>query len=86
MPSKNLTWGFESETLILEVPYSFHKRILEAPKSRELLESVLAEVLGKSAKVSTVLGTRPVRVEELANVEVAADDEIIKIASEIFNS
>ncbi|OGE31192.1 DNA polymerase III, subunit gamma and tau [Candidatus Daviesbacteria bacterium RIFCSPHIGHO2_12_FULL_37_16] len=78
--------SFESETLILEVPYSFHKRILEAPKSRELLESVLAEVLGKSAKVSTVLGTRPVRVEELANVEVAADDEIIKIASEIFNS
>lgn len=72
--------------VVLEVPYAFHQRILEAPKSRNLLESVLAEVLGKPAKVSTVIGTRPILVEELANVEVAADDEIIKIASEIFNS
>lgn len=70
----------------LEVPYSFHQRILEAPKSRDLLESVLADVLGRPIKVVCVLGTRPVRVEELANVELAADDEIIKIASEIFNS
>lgn len=73
-------------SLVLEVPYSFHQRILEAPKSRNLLESVLSDVLGKTARVSCVLGNRPIRVEELANVEVAADDEIIKIAAEIFNS
>ncbi len=73
-------------SVVLEVPYSFHQRILEAPKSRSLLESVLADVLGKEIKVSTILGARPVRVEEISNVEIAADDEIIKIASEIFNS
>lgn len=70
----------------LEVPYSFHQRILEAPKSRNLLESVLSDVLGKQARVSTILGKRPVRIEELANVELAQDDEVVRIAAEIFNS
>jgi len=70
----------------LEVPYSFHQRILEAQKSRTLLESVLTEVLGKNARISCILGQRPIRVEEIANVELAADDEVIKIAAEIFNS
>ncbi|MBI2011909.1 DNA polymerase III subunit gamma/tau [Candidatus Daviesbacteria bacterium] len=74
------------EEVIFEVPYSFHQRILEAPKSRTLLESVLTEVLGRSMKVSTVLGKREVQTEDIANIEVAADDEIIKIAAEIFNS
>lgn len=73
-------------TVIMEVPYSFHQRILEAPKNRDLLEGILSEVLGRSIKVSTVLGTRPQRKEDIANIEVAADDEIIRIASEIFNS
>lgn len=72
--------------ILIEVPYSFHQRILETPKSRNLLESVLKDVLSKEMKVKTVLGKRPKRLEELANVEIAADDEIIKIASEIFNS
>lgn len=72
--------------VIIEVPYSFHQRILETPKSRDLLESVLSEVLAKPAKIKTVIGKRPQRLEELQNVEIAADDEIIKIASEIFSS
>ncbi len=72
--------------LTLEVPYAFHQRILEAPKSRTLLESVLTDVLGRPIKVATVLGKRPVEREELANIEVAADDEVIRIAAEIFNS
>lgn len=76
----------EDGLVTLEVPYTFHQRILEAPKSRSLLESVLAEVLGKEAKIHCVLGARPVRVEEVANVELAADDEIIRAAAEIFNS
>lgn len=72
--------------VILEVPYSFHQRILEAPKSRTLLESVLADVLGKSVKVTTVIGKREMKASELANVEVAQDDEIVRLAAEIFNS
>lgn len=76
----------DGTNVILEVPYSFHQRILEAPKSKTLLESVLADVLGKSVKVTTVLGKKVIKPEELANVEVAADDEIVALASEIFNS
>lgn len=72
--------------LLLEVPYSFHQRILEAPKSRDLLESVLADVLGKPIIVSCVLGIRPKRIDDIANIELAADDDVIQIAAEIFNS
>lgn len=72
--------------VLLEVPYSFHQRILQAPKSKDLLESVLSDVLGRTIKISTVLGQRPVRDDELANIELAQDDEIIRVAAEIFSS
>ncbi len=71
--------------VILEVPYSFHQRILETPKSKDLLESVFSDVLGKSAKIATVLGIRPLVIEDVANVEIAADDEVLRAAAEIFN-
>lgn len=76
----------KEKTVAVEVPYSFHQRILEAPKSRDLLESILSDILGRTVKVSAVLGQKPTTREELANVEVAADDEIVRIAAEIFNS
>lgn len=72
--------------VLIEVPYSFHQRILEAPKSRDLLQSILSDILGRSVGITTVLGQKPLRDEEIANVELAADDEILKIAAEIFNS
>ena len=72
--------------VIMEVPYSFHQRILEAPKNRDLLESIISDILGRQIKVSTVLGNRPSRREDVANIEVAKDDEIIRAAAEIFNS
>ncbi|MBI2334765.1 DNA polymerase III subunit gamma/tau [Candidatus Daviesbacteria bacterium] len=72
--------------VVMEVPYSFHQRILEAPKNRDLLESVFSDVLGRQIRVTTILGNRPARKEDVANIEVAADDEIIRVASEIFNS
>lgn len=75
----------EGGVVILEVPYAFHQRILEAPKSKDHIESVLSEVLQKSVKVITTLGVRPQRIEDLVNVEVAADDEIITLAADIFN-
>lgn len=73
-------------SVIIEVPYSFHQRILESAKSRDLLESVFSDVLDRKIKIATALGKRPMRQEELSNIEVAEDDEIVKIASEIFNS
>lgn len=78
--------GCENGRVILEVPYSFHQRILEAPKNREMLESILSDVLQKAARIDCVLGKRPSRPSELANVEVAADDEVIRLAAEIFNA
>lgn len=71
--------------VLIEVPYAFHQRILEQPKSRDLIEAVLSDVLAEPVKVSTVLGTHPKRIEDIANVEVAPEDEIISLASEIFN-
>ena len=51
-----------------------------------LLESVLSDILGKSTRITTQLSQRPIKIEELANVELAQDDEVIRIAAEIFNS
>ena len=72
--------------IIMEVPYAFHQRILESPKNRDLLEGVFSDILGRSIKVTTILGGRPQRREDIANIEIAADDEIIRAAAEIFNS
>ncbi|MBU1000324.1 DNA polymerase III subunit gamma/tau [Patescibacteria group bacterium] len=73
-------------TIVMEVPYSFHQRILEAQKNRDLLESIFSDILGRSIRMSTILGNRPEKREDVANVELAADDEIIRVAAEIFNS
>lgn len=78
--------GCTNEQVIMEVPYSFHQRILEAPKNKGILESILSDILGRSIRITTVLGVRPQRKEDIENIEVAQDDEIIRIASEIFNS
>lgn len=73
-------------SVVIEVPYAFHQRILESPKSRDLLESIFTDILGRPIKIATALGKRPIQAEEVSNVEVAADDEIVRIAAEIFNS
>ena len=83
--SVNITECTET-TVIMEVPYSFHQRILEAPKNRDLLEGVFSDILGRSIRISIALGSRPVRREDVANIEIAQDDEIIRAAAEIFNS
>lgn len=83
--SINITQCTEAKVLI-EVPYSFHQRILEAPKNRDLLESILSDILGRNIAISVSLGSRPARAEDVANIELAADDEIIRAAAEIFSS
>lgn len=76
----------DEHNIVVEVPYSFHQRILEAPKSRDLLESVFSDILGRSVRVATLLAQRSTKRDDIANIEVAADDEIIRVAAEIFNS
>jgi hypothetical protein len=72
--------------VIFEVPYTFHQRIIEAPKSRDMLEAILADVVGRPVRVSTILGQRPISRDELANVEVAEEDDTIRMVAEIFSS
>jgi len=73
-------------SVVMAVPYSFHQRILEVPKNRDLLESIISDILGRSIRISTVLEERRPRKEDVVNIEVAQDDEIIRAAAEIFNS
>lgn len=83
--SINITECSDAKVFI-EVPYSFHQRILEAPKNRDLLEGILSDILGRSIRIAVQLGNRPQRKEDIANIELAQDDEIIRAAAEIFSS
>ncbi len=75
----------EENMVYLEVPYAFHQRMIETPKSRDLVESILSDVLGRNIHITTIL-VKPQNREGISNIEVAADDEIVRIASEIFAS
>lgn len=83
--SINVSQCSESQ-VYMEVPYAFHQRILEAPKNRDLLEGVLSDILGRSIRIAVSLGNRPRRREDIANIDLAQDDDIIRAAAEIFNS
>jgi DNA polymerase III subunit gamma/tau len=76
----------EEKLVVIEVPYSFHQRQLEVPKSRDMLESILSDILSRPIRISTTLAKRTVKREDIANIEVAADDELVRLASEIFSS
>lgn len=76
----------DEKIVVIEVPYSFHQRQLEVPKSRDMLESILSDILSRPIRISTTLAKRTVKREDIANVEVAADDELVRLASEIFSS
>lgn len=76
----------DEKVVVIEVPYSFHQRQLEVPKSRDMLESILSDILSRPIRISTTLAKRTVKREDIANIEVAADDELVRLASEIFSS
>lgn len=76
----------EEKVVVIEVPYAFHQRQLDAPKSRDMLESILSDILSRPIRISTTLAKRPVKREDIANIEVAGDDELVRLASEIFSS
>ena len=51
-----------SETeVFMEVPYSFHQRILEVPKNRDLLEGVLSDILGRNIKAVRTIPDSPLK-------------------------
>ncbi len=89
----------QGETLILEVFYRFHKDKLEEERNRRIVESGLNQVCGCSLKIRCVLGQRPTNSatskrqadrtankQEQDNQPVNSEDELYRLAREIFGS
>lgn len=76
----------EHDVVVLEAPYSFHQRIIESPKNRSLLEGLFGDVLSRNTRIQVVIGERPEKSTDIANVDLATDDEILRAAADIFNS
>ena len=51
----------QSNTVVLEVAYSFHKERLESSKNKNVVEAVLQEVFEKELTLSCVLGEKPAK-------------------------
>lgn len=84
--------GFDGKVLELGVFYRFHKERLEDGHHRRVLEEVVRDVLGSPIKIICTLAEQPARrvVEEKPKKEIVltedADEDIIKVAKEIFGS
>jgi hypothetical protein len=89
----------EEGFLVLEVFYKFHKDQLETDKCRKIFEKSASEVLGSSVKIKCSLSENPRPLKPLPKFEdfppavdkpikkiaEKGDDDIIKMAEEIFN-
>lgn len=83
--------GYDGRVLSLNVYYKFHKERLEDIKNRKILEDILAGVLGNPTKFECMLVTPPIReISKEVKVETilteGEDQDIIKVAEEIFSS
>ncbi|MDO8486890.1 MAG: DNA polymerase III subunit gamma/tau [Candidatus Curtissbacteria bacterium] len=80
--------AFDGVNLVLEVFFKFHKEKLEEPKIMNLLCEVLEEVLGKPVSLKFVLAnreSRPTKTVTVSDVAEIGDDELSKMAAEIFS-
>lgn len=83
--------SFDGKILTLGVYYKFHKERLEESRHLMVLEKVVAEVLHCPAKIICLLTEQPKKVlPQVVNKEVVLteekDDDIVKVAKEIFGS
>lgn len=78
--------GYDGNHLTLGVYYRFHKERLEEVAHRKILEDVIASIMGSPVRVSCTLTDPPLKkVQETPLTEVK-DNDIIKIAEEIFGN
>lgn len=77
--------SLEKDMLILEVSYSFHKERLESPKSKEIIEKVLANKFGNRIRVKCVLRSKEGESLTDKNIETPKDPEVAKTALEVFD-
>ncbi|MBI2327872.1 DNA polymerase III subunit gamma/tau [Candidatus Curtissbacteria bacterium] len=79
---------FDGKQLTIEVFYRFHKEKLEEPRITEMIEKVSGEVFGKKIVLKFVLAQKtavPTKEVAMSNVADVGQDEIVKLASEIFS-
>lgn len=70
------------QTLTLEVFYKFHKERLETEKCRQVVEEVAGQILGNPVRLNCVLGQK----KPTQDYKKSQEDDIIDLASEIFNN
>ena len=84
--------GYDGKVLTLGVYYRFHKERLEETSHRRILEDVVTGVIGAPVRVVCTLTEPPAKVEPKVVVEEktvlteGGDEDIIKIAEEIFGN
>ena len=82
---------YDGKVLTLGVYYRFHKERLEESSHRRILEDVVAGVMGAPIKVVCILTEPPAKPEPKVSEEKPVltegeDEDIIKIAEEIFGN
>ncbi len=79
--------SYDGSNLILGVYYRFHKERLEEVSHRKVLEDVAASVMGCPIKVTCTLTDPPIKKDiSTPPLTETKDDDIIKIAEEIFGN
>jgi len=94
--------GFDGKTLTLGVYYRFHKERLEENEHRQILEDVVAGILGGPVRIACILTNPPVKKPVESSLDLSSpagaltpsdevltespNSDIIKIAEEIFGN
>ncbi|MCX6705806.1 MAG: DNA polymerase III subunit gamma/tau [Candidatus Woesebacteria bacterium] len=78
--------SYDGSNLTLGVYYRFHKERLEEVSHRKILEDVLASILGSPIKVTCTLTDPPAKKVADVPLTETKDNDIIKIAEEIFGN
>ena len=87
---------YKGKTLTLGVYYKFHKEKLETNQHRNILENVLQSIVGESIRVVCTLTEPPLKSDREKELIVPGgseavliegeDDDVVKVAKEIFGS
>ena len=92
--------SFDGKKLTLGVYYKFHKERLESNPHRDILESTVAEIIGLPIRLECTLTEPPIKNKVIETIKTepvtvtntdsilteAEDEEIIKIAKDIFGN
>lgn len=79
---------FDGDNLTLEVFYRFHKDKLTEPRIIKMLDTTFSEIVGSQVKLKFMLaqrGTKPTQSVRASDVIEINDEDIEKIAMEVFS-